>query len=142
MTQKSFTILENKVTLYNRGGGSVWHARIKLKTGEWWRFSTKQTDFEEAKEVAEMERREERRAWVNLRKEIVDHAEYFNIPLKKALEENIINADVMYGNTGQVDLGYYCYKRGVPFSKYKVISKVLGQKVEKKYGDKIVNIEV
>jgi len=52
MPQKSFTILENKVTLYNRGGGTVWHARIKLKTGEWWRFSTKQTDFEEAKEVA------------------------------------------------------------------------------------------
>ena len=52
MPQKSVTILENKVTLYNRGGGSIWHARIKLKTGEWWRFSTKQTDFEEAKEVA------------------------------------------------------------------------------------------
>jgi len=51
MTQKSFTILENKVTLYNRGGGLVWHARIKLKAGEWWRFSTKQTDFEEAKET-------------------------------------------------------------------------------------------
>jgi hypothetical protein len=51
MPQKSFTILENKVTLYNRSGGSVWHARIKLKTGEWWRFSTKQTDFEEAKET-------------------------------------------------------------------------------------------
>ena len=48
----------------------------------------------------------------------------------------------MYGDTGQVDLGYYCYKRGIPFSKYKVITKVLGQKVEKKYGDKIVNIEV
>ena len=89
-----------------------------------------------------MEQREESRAWVKLRKEIVDHAEYFNIPLKKALEENIINADVMYGDTGQVDLGYYCYKRGIPFSKYKVITKVLGQKVEKKYGDKIVNIEV
>ena len=39
---------------------------------------------EEAKEIAEMERREERRAWVNLRKEIIDHAEYFDIPLKKA----------------------------------------------------------
>ena len=97
---------------------------------------------EEAKEIAEMERREERRAWVNLRKEIIDHAEYFNISLKKALEENIIKADVMYGDTGQVDLGYYCYKRGIPFSKYKVITKVLGQKVEEKYGDKIVNIEV
>lgn len=97
---------------------------------------------DEAKEIAEMERREERRAWVNLRKEIIDHAEYFNIPLKKALEENIIKADVMYGDTGQVDLGYYCYKRGIPFSKYKIITKVLGQKVEEKYGDKIVNIEV
>jgi hypothetical protein len=52
MPQKSFTILENKVTLYNRGGDSFWHARIKLKTVEWWRFSTKQPDFEEAKEVA------------------------------------------------------------------------------------------
>ncbi len=44
MPQKSFTILENKVTLYNRGGGSIWHARIKLKTGEWWRFSTKHAE--------------------------------------------------------------------------------------------------
>ena len=34
------------------------------------------------------------------------------IILKKALEENIIKADVMYGDTGQVDLGYYCYKKG------------------------------
>jgi hypothetical protein len=51
MSQKSFTILENKVTLYYRDGGSIWHARIKLKTSEWWRFSTKQRDFEEAKET-------------------------------------------------------------------------------------------
>ena len=98
--------------------------------------------YKEYQEVARMEKQEERRAWVNLRKEIIDHAEYFNIPLKKALEENIIKADVMYGDTGQVDLGYYCYKRGIPFSKYKIITKVLGQKVEEKYGDKIVNIEV
>ena len=98
--------------------------------------------YKEYQEVARMEKQEERRAWVNLRKEIIDHAEYFNIPLKKALEENIIKADVMYGDTGQVDLGYYCYKRGIPFSKYKVITKILGQKVEEKYGDKIVNIEV
>ena len=62
--------------------------------------------------------------------------------ISEPTEENIIKADVMYGDTGQVDLGYYCYKRGIPFSKYKVITKVLGQKVEKKYGDKIVNIEV
>ena len=48
----------------------------------------------------------------------------------------------MYGDSGKVDLGYYCYKRGIPFSKYKIITKVLGQKVEEKYGDKIVNIEV
>ena len=98
--------------------------------------------YKQYQEVARMEKQEERRAWVNLRKEIIDHAEYFNIPLKKALEENIIKADVMYGDTGQVDLGYYCYKRGIPFSKYKIITKVLGQKVEEKYGDKIVNIEV
>ena len=98
--------------------------------------------YKEYQEVARMEKQEERRAWVNLRKEIIDHAKYFNIPLKKALEENIIKADVMYGDTGQVDLGYYCYKRGIPFSKYKIITKVLGQKVEEKYGDKIVNIEV
>ena len=57
-------------------------------------------------------------------------------------KENIIKADVMYGDSGKVDLGYYCYKRGIPFSKYKIITKVLGQKVEEKYGDKIVNIEV
>ena len=78
---------------------------------------------EEAKEIAEMERREERRAWVNLRKEIIDHAEYFNISLKKALEENIIKADVMYGDTGKVDLGYYCYKRGIPFQSTRLLLK-------------------
>lgn len=98
--------------------------------------------YKQYQEVARMEKQEERRAWVNLRKEIIDHAEYFNISLKKSLEENIIKADVMYGDSGKVDLGYYCYKRGIPFSKYKIITKVLGQKVEEKYGDKIVNIEV
>ena len=60
--------------------------------------------------------------------------------MKKALEENIIKADVMYGYTGKVDLGY-CYKNFTIFSKYKIITKVLGQKVEEKYGDKIVNID-
>ncbi|MDB2376522.1 phage integrase SAM-like domain-containing protein, partial [Gammaproteobacteria bacterium] len=32
--------------------GGVWHYRIKLKTGEWYRLSSRETDFEAAKEIA------------------------------------------------------------------------------------------
>ena len=38
--------------MYKRVEGGVWHYRIKLKTGEWYRLSSRETDFDEAKEIA------------------------------------------------------------------------------------------
>jgi hypothetical protein len=45
-------IIPNKLTMYQRVEGGVWHYRIKLKTGEWYRLSSRETDFEAAKEYA------------------------------------------------------------------------------------------
>ena len=45
-------IIPNKPTMYQRVEGGVWHYRIKLKTGEWYRISSRETDFDEAKEIA------------------------------------------------------------------------------------------
>ena len=45
-------IIPNKLTMYQRVEGGVWHYRIKLKTGEWYRLSSRETDFEAAKEIA------------------------------------------------------------------------------------------
>jgi hypothetical protein len=49
---KSTQNLLNKLTMYQRVEGGVWHYRIKLKTGEWYRLSSRETDFDEAKEIA------------------------------------------------------------------------------------------
>ena len=96
-----------------------------------------------AGEVAQEERKAEREIWVNLRQKICDRAKYFDISLKQALEEDIIDADVMYGDTGKVDLGYYCFTRRIPYGKYKVLARVLEQQTtHKKYVDKIVTINV
>jgi len=38
--------------MYQRVEGGVWHYRIKLKTAEWYRLSSRETDFEAAKEIA------------------------------------------------------------------------------------------
>ena len=38
--------------MYQRVEGGVWHYRIKLKTGEWYRLSSRETDFEAAKDIA------------------------------------------------------------------------------------------
>jgi hypothetical protein len=43
--------------MYQRVEGGVWHYRIKLKTGEWYRLSSRETDFEAAKEYAVRTRR-------------------------------------------------------------------------------------
>jgi integrase len=45
-------IIPNKLTMYQRVEGGVWHYRIKLKTGEWYRLSSRETDFDAAKEIA------------------------------------------------------------------------------------------
>ena len=50
--------------MYQRVEGGVWHYRIKLKTGEWYRLSSRETDFEAAKEIQarkEKERKEKKR---------------------------------------------------------------------------------
>jgi len=57
-------IIPNKLTMYQRVEGGVWHYRIKLKTGEWYRLSSRETDFEAAKEIQarkEKERKEKKR---------------------------------------------------------------------------------
>ena len=43
--------------MYQRVEGGVWHYRIKLKTGEWYRLNSRETDFEAAKEYAVLTRR-------------------------------------------------------------------------------------
>ena len=48
----STTIIPNKLTMYQRVEGGVWHYRIKLKTGDWYRLSSRVTDFEAAKDIA------------------------------------------------------------------------------------------
>jgi hypothetical protein len=50
-------IIPNKLTMYQRVEGGVWHYRIKLKTGEWYRLNSRETDFEAAKEYAVLTRR-------------------------------------------------------------------------------------
>ena len=50
-------IIPNKLTMYQRVEGGVWHYRIKLKTGEWYRLSSRETDFDAAKEYAVRTRR-------------------------------------------------------------------------------------
>ena len=45
-------IIPNKLTMYQRVEGGVWHYRIKLKTGEWYRLSSREADFEAAKDIA------------------------------------------------------------------------------------------
>ena len=45
-------IIPNKLTMYQRVEGGVWHYRIRLKTGEWYRLSSRETDFDAAKEIA------------------------------------------------------------------------------------------
>ncbi|MCC1494674.1 site-specific integrase [Cognatishimia sp. F0-27] len=44
--------INEKLTIYRRPRSTRWQARIRLSNGEWHRFSTGKTEFEEAKEEA------------------------------------------------------------------------------------------
>ena len=52
MTAKSLNLLPNKVTIYQRDRSARWQARVRLKTGEWYRISTGTRDEAEAREAA------------------------------------------------------------------------------------------
>ena len=52
MTAKSLNLLPNKVTIYLRDRSAKWQARVRLKTGEWYRISTGTRDEAEAREAA------------------------------------------------------------------------------------------
>jgi len=52
MTAKSLNLLPNKVTIYQRDRSARWQARIKLKSGEWYRFTTGTRDEADAREAA------------------------------------------------------------------------------------------
>ena len=47
----------------------------------------------------------------------------------------------MYGDSGKVDLGYYCFKFGLPSCKKYIIARVLEQKLKYEYGDALVEVE-
>ena len=61
--------------------------------------------------------------------------------LKERVEEDIRKSDVMYGDSGKVDLGYYCFKFGLPSCKKYIIARVLEQKLKYEYGDALVHVE-
>ena len=92
-----------------------------------------------AKRVRQEEEFVERKNWKEYRKQITEHAKYFGISVADAIIEDIRKSDVAYAD-GRADLGYYLYKKELPFKKDKIIAKVLGQKIEKTFGDKIIYI--
>jgi integrase len=48
----SVTLVPSKLTLYRRTRSGKWQCRYKLKNGDWYRESTKETDLNEAKDIA------------------------------------------------------------------------------------------
>ena len=92
-----------------------------------------------AKRVRQEEEFVERKNWKEYRKQITEHAKYFGISVADAIIEDIRKSDVAYAD-GRADLGYYLYKKELPFKKDKIIAKVLGQKIEKTFGDRIIYI--
>ena len=72
---------------------------------------------------------------------MIQEAKYFGISLKERVEEDIRKADIMYGDSGQVDLGYYCFKFCLPSCKKYIIARVLEQKLKYEYGDALVHVE-
>lgn len=50
---KDRTICDGNVVLFPRGNSKRWQCRIRRYTGEWVDYSTKETDLEKAKQVAE-----------------------------------------------------------------------------------------
>ena len=52
MTAKSINLIRSKVTIYQRERSNLWQARIKLKSGEWYRITTGTDSEDEAREAA------------------------------------------------------------------------------------------
>ena len=48
----SITLVPSKLTLYRRTRSGKWQCRYKLKNGDWYRESTKESDLNEAKDIA------------------------------------------------------------------------------------------
>ena len=116
------------------------------------RFNFREYSIEELKKMIddqydaycrqkEMERKTEQKNWKRYRQKMIQEAKYFGISLKERVEEDIRKADVMYGDSGQVDLGYYCYKFNFPVYKRYIIARVLEQKIKYECGDALVHIE-
>ena len=55
MTEKNSVTINDKLTLYRRSNSGRWQARVKLRSGEWHRFSTGSSDLDEATAVAHRE---------------------------------------------------------------------------------------
>ena len=52
MTAKSINLIRSKVTIYQRERSNLWQARIKLKSGEWYRITTGTDSEDAAREAA------------------------------------------------------------------------------------------
>ena len=89
----------------------------------------------------EAEKKTEQKNWKRYRQRMIQEAKYFGISLKERVEEDIRKADIMYGDGGQVDLGYYCFKFCLPSCKKYIIARVLEQKLKYEYGDALVHVE-
>ena len=55
MTEKNSVTINDKLALYRRSNSGRWQARVKLRSGEWHRFSTGSSDLDEATAVAHRE---------------------------------------------------------------------------------------
>ena len=116
------------------------------------RFNFREYSIEELKKMIddqydaycrqkEAEKKTEQKNWKKYRQRMIQEANYFGISLKERVEEDIRKADVMYGDSGKVDLGYYCFKFCLPYCKKNIIARVLEQKIKYEYGDALVTVE-
>ena len=71
---------------------------------------------------------------------MIQEANYFGISLKQKVEE-ILDNQMLCGDSGKVDLGYYCFKFCLPSCKKYIIARVLEQKIKYEYGDALVEVE-
>ena len=83
--------------MYQRVKRGVWHYRIKLKTGEWYRLSSRETDFDEAKEIAQMRKVRDQMRVIKLKRNLEKEKEkdelyhYYSFKSLLALYQNIIS---------------------------------------------------
>jgi len=55
VANKNSVTINDKLALYRRSNSGRWQARVKLRSGEWHRFSTGSSDLDEATVVAHRE---------------------------------------------------------------------------------------